>query len=89
MFLLCVQSFGGDVVKKPYTPLEISLQSLSAGGMSAACAYQVNHAVNTCTFTPPGWGETIFGSGNNNCFWVDGEDICYHVPSASSNVFDS
>ena len=74
-------------MKQPYTPLSITFQALSAGSVSSACTYQSNEAINSCPILIPEWNETVFTDATG-CDW-DASEACYHVPTASSNVFDS
>ena len=63
--------------------------AISANG-SAGCAFEAEFAPFTCPVHIPGWGdETIFIE--NVCVWygADDDSICYHVPTASSNIFGS
>ena len=56
--------------------------------LSASCAMNVNFAEFVCPITIPEWGETVFQE--HNCDWSnDDVYICYHVPTASMNVFGS
>ena len=76
-------------MKKTYVPLSISLQPLSAEPTNSSCAYFQSQAYGSCVITIEEFGEdeTIFNS-ELGCMY-DAKDICYHVPTQSSNVFGS
>ena len=74
-----------------YEKPTISFQSLSTngGGASATCALAISFAEFSCPVKIPEWdNETIYTE--TNCDWSnDDGNICYHVPTATSNVFGS
>jgi len=75
-------------MKKNYTSPNIIFQPLSAAGLSAACSFTANHAANVCPIMIPEWGETVFGD-YDICDYTPEDNVCYDVPTASSNVFES
>lgn len=76
-------------MKKPYSAPLINLQSLSAGGLSTACAFNTPVAMTVCPVEIPEWdGETVF-SDYGTCDWTPNDNVCYDVPTAASNIFES
>lgn len=79
---------------KNYIKPGISFQSLElATSIAAACVYKAEFDPGTCPTEIPGQpGLMVFQEGNNGCliYSPDGDGfICYHVPTADSNVFES
>lgn len=76
-------------MKKTYQKPAISFQSLAVStDLSAGCAYEVNFAEFVCPVLIPDWGMTVFTE--RDCDMSNPDDfICYHVPTASFNVFGS
>ena len=76
--------------KHKYVKPNIGFESLALSSeLYSGCAFNVNFAEFICPITIPELGnETIFQE--YNCDWSN-EDIyvCYHVPTASMNVFGS
>ena len=72
-----------------YSKPTIAFQKLSVSAdISAGCSMQVSFAEFSCPIMIPEWGETVFTA--NNCDWSNDEFyICYHVPTAGTNVFGS
>lgn len=76
-------------MKKSYKAPSIAFQSLSAGGLSSACAFVSKQAMSVCAVEIPGWdGETLF-SEYGVCDWTPQDNVCYDVPTAASNIFES
>ncbi|MBR5422506.1 MAG: hypothetical protein IK108_00695 [Clostridia bacterium] len=77
-------------MKKQYTKPVLSFQSLAVStDMSAGCAYEVNFAEFYCPVLIPDWGMTVFAE-DSDCEMSNPDGfICYHVPTASFNVFGS
>ena len=73
---------------KPFVTFEKLTTSNPA---SAGCSLNVNFAEFSCPILIPEWGETIFASNSTPvCTWTNDDFyICYHVPTAGSNVFGS
>lgn len=75
-------------MKKQYEKPSIQLQSLSVNSVSAGCAMQITFAEWECPVLIPEWGETVYQEWN--CDWSNDEGyVCYHVPTISTNVFNS
>ncbi len=56
--------------------------------LSASCTMDISFAEFVCPILIPEWGETVFTA--NTCDWSNDQYyICYHVPTAGSNVFGS
>ena len=57
--------------------------------LSAGCSLDSLFAEFACPVLIPEWGETVF-STELDCYWTNDEFyVCYHVPSAGSNIFGS
>ena len=76
-------------MKKKYTKPTINFEDMSVrSGVSASCAMQITFAEWQCPVLIPEWGETVFQE--DNCDWSnDSGYVCYHVPTISTNVFNS
>ena len=68
----------------------ISFEKLSLGtDLSAGCSLNSTFAEFVCPVLIPEWGETVFAP-NSECDWSNDEIyVCYHVPTAASNIFGS
>ena len=76
---------------KPYIKPFISFESLAVSTRAASsCSHQAAHAQYECAIEIPEWdGDTIFTEAID-CTWEpDAINVCYHVPAATTNVFDS
>ena len=74
-------------MKKEYVKLSVAFNSLPLKtGVSSGCSYQASHAVGACP-VDIGGGETIYVQ--DACTLWNTENICYDIPTASSNVFES
>ena len=75
---------------KNYVKPNIAFQKLSMGtDVAAGCTMDLTFAEFYCPVMIPEWGETIF-TEETECTWFNDEIyICYHVPTAGSNVFGS
>ena len=58
---------------------------------SANCSLNADFAEFSCPIMIEEWGETIFAANSSpRCDWTNDDFyICYHVPTAGSNVFGS
>lgn len=80
---------------KKYVKPEISFQELNlTTNISAGCSQVAQHDAGKCIVEVPGNpGMYIFQDDvTNNCntFLPNPEDfVCYHVPTADTNVFES
>ena len=76
-------------MKKSYIKPSIAFQKLAmSSDLSAGCTMELSSAEFSCPIMIPEWGETVFTE--SNCDWSnDDYYICYHVPTAGSNVFGS
>ncbi len=79
---------------KKYIKPEISFQKLNlTTNISAGCEYTAQNAPNSCPVEIPGQpGLTIFQENSGVCMLYSpsiGDTICYHVPTADANVFES
>lgn len=76
-------------MKKRYVKPLISFEPLALSStLSASCEFDISYAEFSCPVLIPEWGETVFTE--QNCDWSNDDIyICYHVPTASSNVFGS
>ncbi|MBQ6164215.1 MAG: hypothetical protein IJK23_07050 [Clostridia bacterium] len=74
---------------KNYQKPNIAFQKLAmTADLSTSCSMDVNYAEFSCPVLIPEWGETVFTS--DTCDWSNDQFyICYHVPTAGSNVFGS
>jgi hypothetical protein len=78
-------------MKKYVKPL-ISFHELSLStSISAGCAITSNQAPAACPIELPGHGGlTVFPEGTCMAYFPGVEDsLCYHVPTADMNVFES
>ncbi|MBQ6021535.1 MAG: hypothetical protein IJR51_10820 [Clostridia bacterium] len=70
----------------------ITFEKLSMSNpTSASCALNVSFAEFSCPILIEEWGETVFATTSSpRCDWTNDDFyICYHVPTAGSNVFGS
>ena len=76
-------------MSKNYQKPNIAFQKLAmSADLSAGCSMNVSFAEFDCPIMIPEWGETVFTS--SNCDWSNDEIyVCYHVPTAGTNVFGS
>ncbi len=76
-------------MQKRYAKPNITFQKLAmSADLSAGCSMNVSFAEFDCPIMIPEWGETVFTS--SNCDWSNDEIyVCYHVPTAGTNVFGS
>ncbi len=80
---------------KKYIKPDISFQKLNLStDISAGCSQVATTAEGVCSVSIPGYpGMYIFQddpSNNCNTFLPNPEDfVCYHVPTADTNVFSS
>ena len=74
---------------KNYVKPNIAFQKLAmSANLSASCSMDITFAEFVCPILIPEWGETVFTQ--QNCDWSNDQYyICYHVPTAGSNVFGS
>lgn len=75
---------------KKYTKPTIAFQNIAlSSGLSSACAIlaDTDFSFDSCPILIPEWGETIFN--DTMCTWSSQDNFCYHVPTASSNIFES
>lgn len=76
-----------------YIKPDISFQSLNlASSVSTGCAIQSNSEPTACPVEIPGQpGLTIFPDGGTCTAYFPGyeDSLCYHVPMADNNVFES
>ena len=71
---------------KPFITFE---KLTTSNPTSAGCSLNVDFAEFSCPITIPEWDETIFAH-STGCDWTNDDFyICYHVPTAGSNVFGS
>ncbi len=81
-------------MKKTYNSPLIEFESFElAANITAGCELLlVNSTEGVCPVSVTEWGGMTFISGNYGCDRTPpgGEDtICYHVPTADNNVFNS
>ena len=75
---------------KQYVKPIIAFEKLSVGSeASAGCALQVTFAEFVCPVMIPEWGETVFTTSSHCTLSNGDQNICYHIPSPSYNVFSS
>ena len=74
---------------RTYVKPEIEFQDLALNSdLCSSCVMEMTFAEFSCPILIPEWGETVFTQ--SNCDWSnDDYNICYHVPTASGNVFGS
>ncbi len=75
-----------------YIKPNISFQRLNIAAVSTGCALQSNNAESVCPVEVPGQpGLTIFSELGVCVSTLPGaqDSICYHVPTADTNVFES
>ncbi len=78
------------MAKNYIKPFVIFEKLTTSNPTSAGCSLNVDFAEFSCPITIPEWGETIFTNTNADCDWSNDDFyICYHVPTAGSNVFGS
>ncbi len=75
---------------KKYVKPIIAFQELSMNSeLSAGCSFDSSFAEFFCPILIPEWGETVF-SNDIGCDWTNDDFyVCYHVPTAGSNIFGS
>ena len=75
---------------RKYVKPIISFEKLSTtSDLSAGCTLISSFAEFSCPVMIPEWGETVFTYGSG-CDWSNDDIyVCYHVPTASSNIFGS
>lgn len=75
-------------MKEKYVKPMAAFQPLDiASDLSSGCQYQANFQFGICTIEIPEWGETLY---SEEVCDISFEDFpCYHVPAASSNIFES
>ena len=57
--------------------------------LSTGCSLDLAFAEFACPLLIPEWGETVFTDALQ-CDWSNDDFyVCYHVPTAGSNVFNS
>lgn len=75
-------------MKKVYESPEVSIISLSMEqAICASCGISATFGEHVCSVDIPGLGA-IF-SEDMDCMFTNDDDVCYHTPIASSNVFTS
>lgn len=77
---------------KKYIKPDIAFHPLSlSASLSAGCAIISNNQPGSCPVEIPGQGGlTVFPEGTCDAYVPGYEDqLCYHVPIASMNVFES
>lgn len=77
---------------KKYIKPDISFYKLNLSTtVSAGCQIQATHDPEICPVEIPGQGGlTVFQKGGCMVYGPGmGDGLCYHVPSAESNVFES
>ena len=76
-------------MRKSYIKPSISFEKLSLStDLSAGCSLNVSFAEFVCPVMIEEWGETVFTQ--NNCDWSNDDlYVCYHVPTAGTNIFGS
>ena len=74
---------------KNYVKPNIAFQKLAMRSeLSVGCTMDITFAEFVCPILIPEWGETVFTQ--NTCDWSNDQYyVCYHVPTAGSNVFGS
>ena len=81
-------------MKKTYTKPEIMFEDFSLStSIALGCEIAAHHAQNQCPYVEEYFGEVIFTEklvGICTVTVPDGYNgLCYHVPSASQNIFAS
>ncbi len=77
---------------KKYVKPDITFFSLSLStSVSASCAIISNNQPTLCAVEIPGQGGlTVFPEGACDAYFPGYEDqLCYHVPTTSMNIFES
>ncbi len=78
---------------KNYIKPDISFQRLNlSSSVSLGCAVESTHDAGKCPVEIPGYpGLTVFPEGSECTTYSPGfeDQICYHVPTADLNVFES
>lgn len=80
------------VLKKKYLKPDISFESFRLStDISAGCAMLSQQAPNGCVIYYPQWGMTLLTEALSCDATPPGglDYICYHVPLADNNVFES
>ncbi len=80
------------VLKKKYLKPDIHFESLNLStDISAGCAMLSQQSPNSCVVYYPQWGMTLLTEELTCDAYPPGglDFICYHVPTADNNVFDS
>ncbi len=79
-------------MKKSYMKPAITFECLNvSANIASGCAYiSTNNAEYVCAVEDPESGWTIF-SDYANCMYVtnSNDTVCYDIPFANSNVFES
>ena len=79
-------------MKKNYSAPNIAFQTLNVQTLSGGCYYDVasNQAKFQCPIKDPAFdGETIFIEGASCDFKGDADKVCYAIPTADANVYNS
>lgn len=78
-------------MKKTYIKPDITFESMALStDISAGCAMLSMQAPNACPVFYPEWGMTLLTEGMCEAYPPGATDyICYHVPIADNNVFES
>ncbi|MBR2732410.1 MAG: hypothetical protein IKD72_10565 [Clostridia bacterium] len=58
-------------------------------GGGTGCAYRATHEEYVCPVTDPDLGVTIFASRPTCQYTTGGGNVCYNVPVADYNVYNS
>ncbi len=77
---------------KKYIKPDVSFFEMNLStSISAGCEFTSNNAPLACPVEIPGQGGlTVFLEGACMAYFPGAEDsLCYHVPTADSNVFES
>ena len=80
------------VLKKKYLKPEINFESLALStDISSGCSMLSQNSPNQCVIYYPQWGMTLLTEEMSGDAYPPGgmDYICYHVPVADNNVFES
>lgn len=75
-------------MKKTYVRPDVKIIGLSMEqAVCASCGVSATFAENACAVEIPGLGSVFLDT--SNCMFTNDIDVCYHTPTANSNVFSS
>lgn len=75
------------MAKLTYMKPTFQFHQIPLATAAVSCSISAAFQEYTCPVTVPEWGMTIFT--DTDCDMDNPDQVCYHVPTASYNVFGS